>query len=257
MVVRGLDISIIQGNVDFVAVAASGIQFIIARCGVGNSGIDVDYAKNIINAKAAGLYTMAYHFVYPLPTTAAQPSRDPVKQAQAHFTAAQGTLAAMDLEWPTQPDWQKWGCSASQINDWGLAYLEAYSNLSGKPMIIYTYPNFAQTVKLSSDYAKYPLWIASYQATPFIPAPWTSYCLWQTTGGGGKLPNGAPVDTDVAPDLSLWVPPTAPPMIFPPNPTPVTIPSAVAVPPPAPAPIITTPSGNILTNLWGTISKFF
>ena len=41
----GLDISVIQGTVDFQAVVASGIQFIVARCGIGNSGIDIDYTK--------------------------------------------------------------------------------------------------------------------------------------------------------------------------------------------------------------------
>lgn len=33
----------------------------------------------------------------------------------------------------------------------------------------------------------------------------TNYQIWQTAGGTlGKMPNGAPVDTNVAQDLSLW-----------------------------------------------------
>jgi lysozyme len=263
MTIRGLDISVIQGTVDFQAVAASGIQFIVARCGIGNSGIDVDYTKNITAAKASGLQVACYHFVYPLPTTAAQPLRDPVKQAQYHFSAAQGVLACMDFEWPVQTDWAKWGCSAQQISDWGLTYLAEYSRLDGRTTLIYTYPNFAQTVNLAAapTYASYPLWIASYQATPYIPAPWNSWTLWQTSGGGGKLPNGAPVDTDVAQDLSLWLPPIPtvvtppPPVIAPPAPVSVP-PTPPPAPPPAnPSPIDNASVDNLLTNITDWIKK--
>lgn len=255
--VKGLDISIIQGTVDFNAVAASGIQFIIARCGVGNSSIDSDYASNIVKAKAAGLYTLAYHFVYPLPTIASQPLRDPIKQAQYHFNAVQGVRGCCDLEWPTSDLWQKWGCSAQQINDWGLAYLAEYSRLDGRPMIVYTYPNFSQTVNLSAEYGQYPLWIASYEPTPEIPAPWTNvgWTLWQTTGGGGHLPNGAPVDTDVCRDLSLWGGAVVQPDPFPP---PVLIP----VPPPAPLPAppvqvaSTNPFAGIIAAIMSWINNF-
>ena len=101
----------------------------------------------------------------------------------------------MDFEWPVQTDWAKWGCSAQQISDWGLTYLAEYSRLDGSTTLIYTYPNFAQTVNLAAapTYASYPLWIASYQATPYIPAPWNSWTLWQTSGGGGKLPMELPL----------------------------------------------------------------
>jgi lysozyme len=260
MTVRGVDISVIQGTVDFNALAASGVQFVVIRCGVGNGGIDIDYTTNVAKATAAGLKVMAYHFVYPLPTTTAQPLRDPVKQAQYHFNAAQGQLAACDLEWPTQADWAKWGCTASQINQWALTYLAEYSRLSGQPMIVYTYPNFAQTVGLTSDFAQYPLWIASYEPTPAIPHPWTDWVLWQTTGGGGHLPNGAPVDTDLAKDLSPWGAPAVPVAQPQPIPPPVLIPIPPPAPVPAPAPPVQVAGasgiGGLISGVLNWINRF-
>jgi lysozyme len=202
---KGYDISVIQGTVQFDLLAQQGTKFIISRCAVGNSGTDINYTKNIAGTKNAGMLPMAYNFAFPLPPLASQPTRDPVVQAQLHFKAAAGELASLDLEWPVENDWKKWGCSANQIVEWTLTYLQEYERLSGKKIPIYTYPNFMQTIGNPAQFADYPLWIASYQAnSPMIPKPWNSYVLWQNSGGTAKLPNGVNVDTDLAIDLSLW-----------------------------------------------------
>jgi GH25 family lysozyme M1 (1,4-beta-N-acetylmuramidase) len=251
---KGYDISIIQGDVDFQAAAASGISFIICRAVVGNGGIDKNYYTNIKNAKAAGIKVMAYNFVYPLPPMTSQPLRDPLKQAQYHFESCQGELAACDLEWPAADSWSKWGCSAKQINDWALTYLAEYSRLDGRKMVLYTYPYFVKAVQFSQDFAQYPLWIASYQAKPAVPHPWTDWTLWQNSGGTEKLPNGVPVDTDLAKDLSLWdptqiaTPPAAPDQV-------ITAPSTVASPPPQPVLAPTDPMSSFFNTIKNTISN--
>src|SRR5271165_2738276 len=202
---KGYDISVIQGAVQFDLLAQQGTKFIISRCAVGNSGTDINYTKNIAGTKNAGMLPMAYNFAFPLPPLSSQPTRDPVLQAQLHFKAAAGELESLDLEWPMSNDWNKWGCSANQIVEWTLTYLQEYERLSGKKIPIYTYPNFMQTIGNPTQFADYPLWIASYQAnSPMIPKPWNSYVLWQNSGGTAKLPNGVNVDTDLAIDLSLW-----------------------------------------------------
>jgi lysozyme len=204
--IKGIDVSSVQSNVPWQAVAAQGMKFAIMKCCQGNDGVDPFYKTNMTGAKAAGLYVGSYNFVYPLPPQASQPGRDPVKQAQMHFSVADNTNPVFcDLEWPAPgPDWSKWGVSASQICDWTLAYLAEYTQLSGKKPILYSYPYFLNAINPPSDFAQYPLWIASYVPTPVIPKPFTDWVCWQTTGGGGKLPNGAPVDTDVVKDFSLW-----------------------------------------------------
>lgn len=264
MNIPGVDISTIQGTVDFPSLAASGLRFVICRCGVGNGGIDANFSKNVAGARAAGLQVMAYHFVYPLPPLASQPLRDPVKQAQYHFNAAgPNILAACDFEWPAQQDWAKWGCTATQIKQWCLAYLQEYQRLSGQTMVVYTYPYFAQALQLDPAFAQYPLWIASYEPSPAVPHPWTDWVLWQYGSGGNyKLPNGVPVDVDYAKDLSLWNtlptppvvapvvnhlpdPPLDPPVVVTPTPAPVPAPAPAPTPVPAPQPA-PTPDPNAI-----------
>ena len=257
---KGYDISSVQNlltQAQWNAIAASGITFIVAKCGNGNDPIDPHFSQNIAGAKAAGLHVACYHFVYPLPPKTGDPSRSPQAQAQMHFNAAQGVLAAMDIEWPVVQDWSKWDCTAAQINQWGLDYLAAYSELSGQTMMIYTFPNFAQTVGFTAEYAQYPLWIASYEPTPTIPAPWTNWVMWQTAGGtGGHLPNGAPVDTDVVMDLSLWAAGTSSVSSTNSpngnnNPNPVSTPNSSDVPN---TPVI---NANFFSAIWNLLSKLF
>jgi GH25 family lysozyme M1 (1,4-beta-N-acetylmuramidase) len=252
---KGIDVSTIQGNINFQAVAASGISFIIARCGVGNGGIDADYNKNRVGAKSANLNFMAYHFIYPLPTISSQPLRDPIKQANYHFNACEGELAGIDCEWPAPQDFSKWGCTAAQINQWMIAYFNEYTSLdNGRKPLLYTYPYWASAINFDQQFTQYPLWIASYQASPAIPHPWTDWVMWQNSGGSQHLPNGGvPVDTDVAKDLSLWTPTVAPvivappaPVVVAPTPDPVVVAPAPPPPPPPPATPVATPPIDIL-----------
>lgn len=259
--INGVDISVMQGVVDFAALAASGIQFVIIRCGVGNDGIDSKYLANVAAAHAAGLKVMAYHFVYPLPPLTGEPLRDPVKQAQYHFNAVAGQLAACDFEWPVPEDWAKWGCTPAQITQWCLTYLQEYEALSGRKMVIYTYPYFAQNLNLPAVFAQYPLWIASYDdATPLIPAPWTDWVIWQNNDHGSAAGISVEVDLDVAKDLSLWdgvpvVVPPAPPPTPAPSPTPVPVP--IPIPTPVPAPPVQQAQFGIVAMLINFLKNFF
>jgi len=266
--IKGIDVSIIQGNIDWQAVVASGIQFCIMRCGVGNGGIDSNYAKNVAGAKAAGIKVACYHFIYPLPTIPSQPLRDPIKQAQYHFNASLGELTCVDCEWPAPQDWSKWGCNSAQLNQWMLTYLQEYERLSGRKPLIYTYPNWADNVGFQAAFSQYPLWIASYQANPDIPHPWSDWVLWQNTGGGGHLPTtGAPVDTDLAKDLSLWDTTAAPtnepipdhqpdpPINSNPVPAPITPPPAVT--PTSPPVIMVPPTTNTVSKDFNIVMGLF
>ena len=207
--INGIDVSSIQGNINWQAVKKAGYQFVVIKCGNGNDGIDPNYKKNVAGAKAVGLRVMAYHFIYPLPSITPGDKRSPQWQAKYHFDACGGELAAIDCEWPEPKDFSHWGCSPAQINQWILDYLAAYSVLdNGRKPTIYTYPDWANNIKFSNEFTIYKLWIASYQnGAPYVPAPWDkdAWVMWQTTGGGEKLPgSGVPVDTDVVKDLSLW-----------------------------------------------------
>src|SRR5665213_2546887 len=237
--INGYDISSLQGNVDFRQLYNNGIRFCIFRCGVGNDFIDTNCAKNLAAAKAVGMKVAIYHFIYPLPTDPNHPMRDPVGQAEYHFKAGGQEIAFCDIEWPLPKDWKTWGCSAQQIQDWCIAYINHYEQLSGNPIGgIYSYPDFCSNVKFADSFAKFPLWLANYSANPITPSPWKDFVICQT--GIGKLPNGTPVDLDVMADLSLvWddnitVMPVMTPEVNPVVLAPAIIIPPVVIPPPAP-----------------------
>ncbi len=198
--IRGIDASAIQGALDIRALDAAGCKFLIHKCKQGNDGRDPLFDRNVGAAKSKGWAVGAYHFLYPLPHL------DPVTQAEGFFKAsslgsADGELPpALDLEWP-DPDagFTKWVCTPAQVCDWARRCAERVTELYGRRPMIYTYPYFAAKLRHGGDMswlAEYPLWIASYGGPePAIPAPWSTWSVWQYDGNGGaRMPNGGDAD---------------------------------------------------------------
>lgn len=206
--IKGLDVSAVQGKVPWKALYASGHLFGIAKCQEGNKGKDPQFESNINAMKDAGIIPQAYHFLYPLPHL------DPVKQAEGFFAASPcgshvGELPPMlDVEWPAPEEWAKWGCTGPQIALFTKACLERMTELFGCKPVVYVYPWFVEALRRSgadlSFLADYWLNMADYHLvgkeivegqSPVVPAPWTTWTFWQHDGNGGlKLPNG--VDSD-------------------------------------------------------------
>lgn len=75
---RGIDVSKWQGQIDFNAVKRSGVDFVIIQAGYGKSVSQKDpyFEQNYARAKAAGLKVGAYWFSYALtPNEAAEEAR--------------------------------------------------------------------------------------------------------------------------------------------------------------------------------------
>ena len=65
MVIKGVDISHWNGDIDFNKVKAAGIEFVIIKAGGSDRGFYTDskFRENYEKAKAAGLFVGAYYFV--------------------------------------------------------------------------------------------------------------------------------------------------------------------------------------------------
>ena len=61
--IRGIDVSVYQGDIDFSAVKKSGIGAVYIRAGAGNSYTDGKLEDNYRKAKAAGLKIGFYYYV--------------------------------------------------------------------------------------------------------------------------------------------------------------------------------------------------
>ena len=88
---KGIDVSKYQGQIDFNAVKRSGIDFVIINAGYGKSVFQKDpcFEQNYTRAKAAGLKVGAYWFSYAMtPDEALQEARtfaEVIKEKQFDF----------------------------------------------------------------------------------------------------------------------------------------------------------------------------
>lgn len=207
MTLKGFDASSVQGKLDFCRLKA---DFVILKAQQGNDGFDSCFKANMESALAHGVEVLPYCFVYPLAHI------DPKAQAKLFVDAVYahpemvGRPICLDLEWPSEDQWKKWGCTSEQISEYCRILCEEVERLSGRIPIIYTYPYWWKAIGNPEWASRYPLWIASYEKTPVIPAPWTDWLFWQYDGTGGeKLETGADADFDYfngdADDLSRLI----------------------------------------------------
>lgn len=72
MMIKAIDVSYHNGNIDFSKVKSAGINAVIIRAGYGSNTIDKQFKNNIIKASANGLAIGVYWFSYALNTNLAR-----------------------------------------------------------------------------------------------------------------------------------------------------------------------------------------
>jgi GH25 family lysozyme M1 (1,4-beta-N-acetylmuramidase) len=178
----GVDVSHWQGEVDWNAVAASGIRFAILKATEGRTFVDDRYAANRDAALAAGLAVTAYHFARPDGR-----ADDPVVEAD-HFVDVAGLASgdivpALDLE-------VTGGLGTDALVAWTRAWLERVRERLGVRPMIYSSPGFWKRsmgdTRVFADAGYRFLWVAHWTSgeEPTVPAEnwgghgWT---FWQWT----------------------------------------------------------------------------
>jgi GH25 family lysozyme M1 (1,4-beta-N-acetylmuramidase) len=195
-VVEGIDVSHWQGTINWTKVAAAGKKFAIIKATESTNYIDPMYATNHAAAKAAGLWTGAYHFAQPSTTT-----NDAVLEADyfaAHINLGAGDLIpALDLE-------ASGGLSVAALQAWVMSFVKEVTAKTGTRPMIYTSPSFwgkymGNTTALA-DAGYKTLWVAHWGVTsPTVPANnwgghgWT---FWQYTSDGTVSGISGRVDLD-------------------------------------------------------------
>ena len=175
---RGIDVSEWQGDIDFSAVRAAGVEMVYIRAGVGGDYQDPLYRQNYRRAKDAGLLVGLYHYV------TARTADQARQEARFFASLAGGTqpdcLLAMDFE-------AFGSLSRGEIGDVGLAFLEELEAVTGNPCAIYADASNARDV-FDSRFASYPLWVAAYGVDqPSAGNAWSSWAGWQYADDG-QLP---------------------------------------------------------------------
>ena len=179
---KGIDVSGWQGTIDFKAVKASGVDFVIIKAGEDTNTVST-WETNYKNAKEAGLMVGAYWFSYATTTTQAK------KEAKAFISAMKGKQldfpAYYDIERSEQ--FAKGKTTVSNLINAFCGQLEKSGYYAGVYCsTIWMTSHTTDEVKLSR-----PVWIADYRGGCY----YESACgMWQY--GTGKV-SGVSGDCDV------------------------------------------------------------
>ncbi len=185
---EGMDVSVFQGNIDFSAARADGIEAVYIRASYGRGGVDAKFRQNAEAAARTGLHFGFYHFLEAADAEAAR--------AEArHFTALIRSTGydcrpALDFEVDA-------GLTSAQAGAVVRAFLTETEALLGvRPML---YVDVSNARRMEPDLAAYPLWIAQYDADApdLADTPWTAYTGWQFTDRGRVSGVTGNVDRDV------------------------------------------------------------
>ena len=187
---QGVDVSVYQGNIDWNAAKADGVEFAVIRAGYGKyvSQKDKYFDQNMQNAKAAGLPCGAYWFSYALTP------EDAIKEADAFYEVIKNYQfeypVSFDMETESQANLSKEAVTA--IIEAFCGRMESY----GYYTTLYSYASFLNYKVGESAFEKYDIWVAHYNTNR--PAFNRKYGLWQYSSTGRIAGIQGNVDQDFA-----------------------------------------------------------
>ena len=198
---RGIDVSHYQEEIDWKKVKDSGVSFAIIKASEGSSDIDPMFETNFRGAVDAGILPGTYHFYLPLLDAAAQ---------AAHYLSVIREVTGNQACLPPCIDIETAGVTRAAMNTGVQTFMQAISSDEQKGMI-YTSNGFWSTYLpspvLSGNHLKfadvdwaleYPLWLAHYTTGwPSQVYPWAGWTFWQYSSGGKVAGIPARVDLNL------------------------------------------------------------
>lgn len=186
----GVDVSSYQGEIDWPAVAAAGVEFAMVRVGLrgyteGGLMEDTRYRQNIEGALAAGLDVGVYFF--------SQAVSEEEALEEADFLLER--IGDYDITYPVVFDWERQRGEGSRtaetagktVTDCTVAFCAAVAEAGYRPMVYFS-PSKAYTELDLTRLLDWPFWLAHYtedwQATSFRYhfAMWQYSCQGQVDG---------------------------------------------------------------------------
>jgi lysozyme len=188
--VPGIDVSALNGTIDWAKVRGSGVRWAAIKATQGTTHINKTFAANWKNSKDVGIVPTAYHFF--------DPTKDGVEQAN-HYLSIVGTLRdgdlppMLDLECPDgNPQCLGYvggtgQAPAADISKRALDWLHTVEAATGMRPIVYTFNTYFSGAGVdAAPFAGYPVFIASLTTTSCynVSSPWTAATMWQYSWTG-------------------------------------------------------------------------
>lgn len=184
--VKGLDVSMHNGNIDFAKVRASGYEYLYIKATEGTTYVDPLLEQNYSKARAANFKIGFYHFLVG--------TSSPETQAENFYKNIKNKVndlrACLDIEQ-----------TGFDVMDYALRFINKFESLTtGIKICIYTSPYFANN-NLDNRLKVYPCWIANYGKEPWEPSStniWGKiYCGHQFSETGNISGISGKVDLNV------------------------------------------------------------
>lgn len=172
---KGIDISHHQKNIDWGKVIDSGIEFVIIKATEGVDYVDDMFLDHYNNAKKAGLKIGVYHYVTP----------STIEDAKAEAADFLKAIKGLKFDIPPVLDFEEdRKVDKITLTKIALTWLWVVEEALKIKPLFYSYPNFIQTKIIAADLKDYPLWIAHYDVKEPKIAPWDKWKFWQYTSSG-------------------------------------------------------------------------
>jgi lysozyme len=202
-IIKGIDVSHHQGNINWSKVYNSGYVFAFVKATEGVGWTDKNFTTNMNEGRDAGMLMGAYHFATPY----TKGKNDAVAEAQYFVNKSRGYLEsgylrpALDLEdleyikGYKRPD-------KKRLSRWVHEWMNTVKNATGVEPILYVNSNYAKNY-LNESVNKYDLWIANYGCDPDKPPDtkacgiWADWDFLQYTEKGSVPGISGNVDLDI------------------------------------------------------------
>jgi len=190
--IHGIDVSKFQGDIDWNAVANSGVKFAWIKATEGGDRLDQHFQANWTGAKAAGVPHGAYHFVYWC-----RPPLEEISWFEQNAPVEDDALPpVLDVEaTPTSKTCHRHLTEEGAIADMKVM-LEEMERHYGKRPIIYTTVDFYQAILSDGAFMDYPIWVRSTKYHPAVKYGLRPWRFWQYQSDGSVAGIASHVDRD-------------------------------------------------------------
>ena len=179
----GIDVSVYQGDIDWEAVAQSGVEFAIIRLGYrgysqGAIQLDRNFEQNMRGALEAGLDVGVYCFSQATTVLEAEEEADFVLEL----------IDGYDLTYPVVFDWENItydtartdGIDSQTLTALADAFCRRVEEAGYQPMIYFN-QYLAYLMYDLEGITQWPFWLAEYNETPGF---YYTFQMWQYTDAG-------------------------------------------------------------------------
>jgi GH25 family lysozyme M1 (1,4-beta-N-acetylmuramidase) len=190
----GIDVSYVQGNIDWAKVKAAGVDFAIIRVGgryYGSGGLYPDkmFTANIQGAQAAGLEVGVYYFSQATTTAEAKEEADYVLNNIKGFKLAFPVV----FDWETSKGYRTYGLDTAILNQCATTFCSTIANAGYTPTVYFNMTDgyLRYDLRAITDYS---FWLAQYSKTPTF---YYYFNMWQYSSTGTVDGISGNVDMDI------------------------------------------------------------